>query len=108
MPRAKKVDADELVAQKLADAIANPASVPDYGTFGVTCIEMFGGLNEFCKLIVEDLKASKAGSNYRARLIEFVLTTIKFRTERERPVEDYGLLSDEDLQKEVMRQVGRK
>src|SRR3990167_8878220 len=86
---------------KAIEGMLGKISRPQLDSMGATCIELFGGEIGFCKFVVEEIRNSKKGSMYRARLVQYVMSMVRFGNENEERIEDGGLLTDEDLVKAI-------
>jgi hypothetical protein len=105
MGSAEYIEEEKRLASKLITALQS-ADLPDLK--GVVCafFQEVGGQKAYARLLVREFRRSKVGSMIRARILEMILHATKTMSARE-GAKDVQLLSDADLDRELMKMLSK-
>lgn len=79
--------------------------LPDMKAIACSVYHQLGGADAFAKILVDALMNSKQSGMVQARIIDVILTCTKAVQAYERHEHDLGLLSDDDLTRELDKSV---
>ena len=78
---------------------------PDLKKIVNSVFHQIGGEDEFAKILVDELRGSKPNGMVRARILDIMLQMMKQVAMREAPKTDMGLLSEQDIEQDLLRRI---
>ena len=89
----------ETAASIVHKAIKNEVAEPQLAEVVGHFFQVAGGARKVAEMLYTEYNAAKQGSLIRQRILESVLRTTKYVNDKTGPVEDTGLMSEEDLER---------
>ena len=78
---------------------------PDLSRIVFSVFHQLGGEDEFAKFLVEELQGSKPNGMVRARILDLMLRMMTIVTAKEPPKQDLGLVTEEDLERDLLKKL---
>ena len=79
--------------------------VPDIRRIVNSVFHQIGGEDEFAKILVDELQHSKPNGMVRARILDLMLQMMKSVAAKEAPKQDLGLVSEQDIEADLMKRI---
>lgn len=94
------------VGRKLLDLVEQKVEDPRYEDLAAHFFAAAGGTAAVAKLLHDEFMAAKPGGMLRQRILDMVLRSAKYGSEKAAPL-DPGMLDDQDLERELLDLLGK-
>lgn len=85
--------------RKLKDLVGAPPPRPSLESFLDHFFQIAGGPRKVAKMLYDEWNSAAPGSLMRTRIGETILRNLKAADSRAKPMDDLGILSDEDIER---------
>lgn len=92
--------------QQVRRLIRGEITQPDLRDLSAHFAQLVGGARALAKMLLHEFHSAKEGSMTRAKILDMVLWIMKTAADKEGPVKDTDLLTEEDLAKEAWEVLG--
>lgn len=84
-------------------AIEGEIKEPQLAELSAHFFHAAGGPKAVAKMLFDEFAHANPGSQIRQRILDMILRVTRFANQQSGPVDDLGILTDEDLEREVVR-----